>query len=1019
MNLPRFQATWLLLFLASLAPLDADDFPTPRNTQDETERFLSPAEALAALQVPAGFRVTLFAHEPEVRNPIDVCTDARGRLWVAENYTYAERELNYDLTLNDRILILEDTDGDGRHDRRKVFWDRGKKLTSVAVGFGGVWATCAPHLLFIPDRDGDDLPDGEPVIVLEGFDSDSIRHNIVNGLNWGPDGWLYGRHGIQATSRVGVPGSADAERIPLNCCVWRYHPVHKTFEVVAQGTTNPWGMDWDAQGECWLINTVIGHLWHVVPGAYWKRMYGSHFNPHLYELIDQTADHIHWAEGENWSHVRQHGISATTDAAGGGHAHCGLVCCDAAWPPEFRGSLLTGNLHGRRLNRDVLERDGCGYVAHHAPDFLRSGDPYFRVVELEHARHGGMYIVDWSDIGECHENDGVHRTSGRIYRLTWDAVRPDVPSDVAAAAAAPDLARLTSPQLVALQRHPAEWTARTARRVLQERTAAGEALEEAAAALEAMIESDESPILTLRALWCLNGMERLTRQRLLGLIARHPDEHVRAWSVRLLIAHPEHPSRAEEDAALLATLAARETSGLVRLYLASLLSRLELRHRLSVARELARREEDVNDRQQPLLLWYGVEPVVPTDPAGALLLARETPMWKLARFIARRLTQDLPSRPGGVAQLVQLVGELDEAQQDRRRELLAGMVEALRGWRRAQPPEGWGAVSAKLMHSSDEETVRLARELSVVFGDGRAVEELRKIAADGRADMELRRAALRSLVEARAEGLEPLLRELVGNRDYAIEAIRGLAALGGPDAARLIADRYNGLRLEAKEEAVTALVSRPDFSPVLLDAVAAGKIPPRDVPPFQLRQMLSYGNDAWAGRIRKLWPELEQLAESKQQRIRELTALLTPETLAAADLPRGRSLFNQACAKCHKLFGEGGATAPELTGAQRTNLAYLLENIVDPSATISKNFQMSVVLLDDGRVLNGIVLEQTDRTITLQTPTEGVVLDRGAIVEVRETNLSLMPEGQLDRLTPEEIRDLIGYLMSPTQVALP
>ncbi len=1018
-HFPPLPTTLLLCCLVATGPAAGDEFPRPSNTQAETEKFLAPEAALAAIRVPEGFRVSLFAHEPDVRNPIDLCTDTRGRVWVAENYTYAERELNYDLTLNDRILILDDLDGDGRHDSRKVFWDRGKKLTSIAVGFGGVWATCAPHLLFIPDRDGDDVPDGEPEIMLEGFDSDSIRHNIVNGLKWGPDGWLYGRHGIQATSRVGVPGSADAERVSLNCCVWRYHPVRKVFEVVAQGTTNPWGMDWDEQGECWLINTVIGHLWHVVPGAYWKRMYGSHFNPHLYELIDQTADHIHWAEGENWSHVRQHGISATTDAAGGGHAHCGVVCCDATWPPEYRGSLLTGNLHGRRLNRDVLERAGCGYVARHAPDFLTSSDPYFRIVELEHARDGGMYLADWSDIGECHENDGVHRTSGRIYKLTW-ASRPSVPvPEGVFPPAGSNLAVLPADQLVALQRHPAEWYARTARRVLQERAGAGDKLEEAAAALEALIDADESPVRTLRALWCLHGMERLSRPRLLRLIDRHPDEHVRAWSVRLLLAQPDHAGRSEEDAALLARVAARETSGLVRLYLAALLSRLEPRHRLAVARELARHGEDADDRQQLLLIWYGIEPVVPTDPAGALQIARETPMGKLARFVARRLTHELPSRPGGVEQLVEMIGGLETAPHDRRRELLSGMVEALRGWRRASPPAAWAAVAARLMQSPDEETVRLVRELSVVFGDGRAVEELRTLAADGRADMELRRAAVRSLVEARAEGLEPLLRELLGNRDYASEAIRGLAVVGGPEAARVITDRYSGFRLEAKEEAITALVSRPDFSPLLLDAVAAGKIPSRDVPPFQLRQMLTYGDDALSSRVRRLWPELEQLAESKQQRIRELTAQLTPETLAAADLPRGRLLFNQACAKCHKLFGEGGTTAPELTGAQRANLAYLLENIVDPSATISRNFQMSVVLLDDGRVLNGIVLEQTERTITLQTPTEAVVLDRASIAHLRETNLSLMPEGQLDRLTREEIRDLIGYLMSPTQVALP
>lgn len=218
------------------------------------------------MTVPPGFHVSLFASEPLLRQPIGMTTDSRGRLWVAENNTYSDAKINFDLSQHDRILILEDTDHDGRADRQTVFWDQGQKLTSVEIGFGGVWALCPPRLLFIPDRNGDDVPDGKPQVVLDGFDDGVVRHNIANGLRWGPDGWLYGRHGIQATSYVGVPGTLPSQRTPINCCVWRYHPTRRIFEVVCRGTTNPWGMDWNAQGELFFINTVIGHLWHAVPG---------------------------------------------------------------------------------------------------------------------------------------------------------------------------------------------------------------------------------------------------------------------------------------------------------------------------------------------------------------------------------------------------------------------------------------------------------------------------------------------------------------------------------------------------------------------------------------------------------------------------------------------------------------------------------------------------------------------------------------------------------------------------------
>jgi hypothetical protein len=183
------------------------DFPPIFNTQEIGDTpLLPPEEALATIQVPDGFQVELFAAEPDVQQPIAMATDGRGRLWVAENYTYAESGVNFDSRLRDRIVILEDSTGDGKADRRTVFWDQAEKLTSIEIGFGGVWALCAPHLLFIPDADGDDQPDGEPIVVLDGWDENAVRHNIVNGLRWGPDGWLYGRHGILATSRVAAPG---------------------------------------------------------------------------------------------------------------------------------------------------------------------------------------------------------------------------------------------------------------------------------------------------------------------------------------------------------------------------------------------------------------------------------------------------------------------------------------------------------------------------------------------------------------------------------------------------------------------------------------------------------------------------------------------------------------------------------------------------------------------------------------------------------------------------------------------
>jgi len=263
----------------------SEDFPDIRDTQKPGEHPPTPDEMLGLLRLPDGFSATLFAAEPDVRQPISFDFDDRGRMWVAENYTYSSHAKISD-DMHDRILILHDMDGDGRHDKRTVFWDQGRMLTSVVWGFGGAWILNDGALAFVPDRDGDDVPDSEPVAMVDGW-TKGAGHNFVNGLMWGPDGWLYGRHGITDTSYPGTVDTPRDQRAPMNCGIWRFHPTHRVFEVVCHGTTNPWGLDYNASGDLFMTNNVIGHLWHVIPGAHYERMFGADFNPRLYQLMKQ------------------------------------------------------------------------------------------------------------------------------------------------------------------------------------------------------------------------------------------------------------------------------------------------------------------------------------------------------------------------------------------------------------------------------------------------------------------------------------------------------------------------------------------------------------------------------------------------------------------------------------------------------------------------------------------------------------------------------------------------------------
>lgn len=973
----------------------------------EDAKPTGPAEAAARMKGPEGFRVQLFASEPEVRQPIGMTTDARGRLWVVENHTYDDAKVNFDLTKHDRILILEDADHDGRAEKRTVFWDQAQKATSVELGFGGVWVLAAPRLLFLPDRNGDDVPDGEPSVVLDGWEADAIRHNIVNGLRWGPDGWLYGRHGIQATSFVGPPGAPPDQRVALNCSIWRYHPTRQVFEVVCRGGTNSWGHDWDEHGELFFINTVIGHLWHGVPGAHFERMYGEDFNPNLYRLIPQTADHFHWDTAEKWSDIRQTGVTATTDQAGGGHAHSGLMIYQGDnWPDSARGKLYTINLHGMRVNSDVLVRRGAGYVGTHGADLLKTDDPWYRAIDLISGNDGGVFIADWSDVGECHENDGVDRRSGRIYKVTHgEARRPD----------RADVARLDDDALVKLQTHRNDWYSRQARHELQQRFAAGKPMAAVHKAARELLETRSENVVKLRALWTLYVTGGTQSSELIGLLD-HSDEHVRTWAVRLLV---DSGAPSAEVVAAFAAKAKTERSGLVLLYLASALQRLPNAQRWELAQALVNQEEFASDRVLPLMIWYGIEAAVPEAPERALKLAGARPSELLPRFIARRLTQDLAKQAGPVGELVNLLGAADTPSATRSA-LLTGMADALRGWRKAPVPPNWERVFPALSRSSNEPVRRVARELAVVFGSGRAQDALKALLANNGEETESRRRALQVLAEARAEGLRPLILKLLGDRDLGADAVRALAVSNDADAARVLAARFGGMSKGARVEAVVTLASRPASALVLLDAVEKRQIPREDVPAFQLRQMQGLGDPAIPERIGKLWPELHALSESTKTRIATLKAQLTPEALKAADPGNGRRLYARTCASCHVLFGEGGKIGPDITGSQRANLDYLLENLIDPSATVAADYRMSTVVLNDGRILNGIVgAGASEATMSVQTPTERLIVSRADVEESRTTALSLMPEGQLDVLTRDQVRDLIAYLMSPVQTPLP
>lgn len=978
--------SWVALFPLLAC---AEDTPAPVPVQ----------EAAARMTVPEGFKVTLFAGEPDVVQPMAITFDDRGRAWVVECVSYP-KWLPVGSKGTDRVIILDDQNGDGKFDKKTVFMKDGLNYSGVEYGFGGIWVTAIPYLLFIPDANQDDIPDGPPQIVLDGWDTQA-KHNVINGLVWGPDGWLYGCNGILSNSKVGAPGTPDDQRTAINCGIWRYHPIKKKFEAFAHGTTNPWGLAFDERGEAFLTNCVIEHVFHVVPGARFKRMFGTDFNPYTFELMQTCADHIHWAGG-TWEGSRtgvKHG------EAGGGHAHSGaLIYLGDNFPQEYRGSLLTANIHGNRLNRDTFERKGSGYVAEHAPDFLMAHDPWFRGIAVRAGADGGVYATDWSDTGECHNyvDETTHRENGRIYKVVYGQPKPFIG----------DLAKLSDTELVKLLTHPNRWFGDHARRLLQERNAKQRLPAAVGDQIIGMLRGKDHQLDNLQLWWAAHVIGRLDEKALsVTLATAETQETVGPWLIRFALGLDKPSPLLLKGISEL--LAKNQIPASVRLAGASGLQRLPLAQRWPLAMALVK-HNDAQDSNLPLMLWYGIEPLIGSADPLVVNLVRQMQTPLLRQFSARRIAVEPKPNWELLAQLFEVVSD-DAARID----LLKGLHQGLDGRRGLKLPAEWKGISQSLASSKSPEVTELLLRIAVILGDPNAVIQLHKLAGDPKQQASVRNSSLSALIQVKAAGTDELA--LLSLNDPAVRgtAIRGLAAFDRPETPTELLGHFASFTPEEKQEAVTTLCSRADYATKLVEAVEEKKLDSQTLTEFDVRQLLRFPDPKLKARVNKAFGSKQPTSEERAKLIAETKTMILAGDAQKADASRGRAVFQKNCATCHTLFGEGKQIGPELTGSQRTELDYILSNVLDPNALVGYDYKITQIVTFDGRSIGGIVKAEDQNTVTIDTANERIVVPKPDI-EVREkTNVSMMPEGLLSRLQPQEIRDLVKYLASPKQVPMP
>ncbi len=975
----------LLALLACCSLASAADKPIPT------------ADAAAKMKLPPDFKVTLFAGEPDVVQPIAFTFDDRGRMWVVECLMYPKWSQD-GKGGKDRVVILEDTDGDGKHDKKTVVLDDGVNLSGIELGFGGIYLCSSPNLIFIPIKD--DKP-GKPEILLDGWNIKEAKHNVFNGLVWGPDGWLYGCNGIQTKSKVGKPGTPDKDRVLFDCGVWRFHPTRKVFEVVATGTTNPWGLDFDEHGEMFITNCVIDHLFHVVPGGRYTRMYGQDYNPHTYGYMGSAVDYKHWGGG-HWTESRADkktgALVKEHDDAGGGHAHAGAaIYLGDNFPKEYRNTLFTANIHGNRLNNDGLERTKTGMKGVRRPDFLFANDPWFRGICVKQGPAGELFVSDWCDTGECHNYDVADTTNGRIYRVAYGDLKPWTQ----------DVNEMTTKALAEGVFSTNEWFARRCRLKLQERAAAG-------VYAKPTTRQQLSPITSNQRNF--KDADKMTRaNRVMFSMGMADTDDYRnmcgasgdtfLWGVRMATAEGQVDNLVRKSI----SSRCKGAKPLDRSAIASAMLTLPADARLDIAAELFANESDNEFDNLTWQYWYAIQPAVLERPAETLKLVNAIKIEKVRANIVR-LYLTLPNADIQ-KQLDEVMTTLAAARDAKtKRDVLRGIRDVLNDRRGVKPPKGWEAEYKQLVTSDLSETRQLADDIGVMMDDPVAIAALRIRAMT--TGIYERDRAISLLAGRKTAGFDADLRKLLSDSTVRAAAIRGLANYADEKTPAVLLELYPKLTGDEKADAVQTLSSRASYASALLDAVEKGTVPKGDITAFTARQIAGLKDKAVADKLTKVWGEVKTGTANAKAKIAEYKNKLTADAVAKGDATNGKVLFAKTCGTCHKMFGEGQAVGPELTGSQRGNLDYVLENVVDPNAVVPFDYKMTQFYMKDGRQLSGLVKGETPQTVTVRTVNEEVVLSKKDIDERKPTNNSVMPEGLFDALKPDELRDLMKYLTS-------
>ncbi len=978
---------------------------------------LSPEEALKKFEVPPGFRVELVAAEPDIVNPVAMTFDERGRIWITESIEYPRRSAGPG---KDRVKVLESTKGDGKFDKATTVIEGLNIPSGIAIGHGGVWVCNSPDILFYPFSDFANAKLGKPQIVVTGFGR-TDTHELPNSLTWGPDGWLYGLNGVFNHSHVKHKG----KDYKFTCALFRIHPKTKDFELFCEGTSNPWGLAFNDNGDAFVSACVIDHLWHLTETGYYHRQ-GGPYPPFT------------WKIGSIVKHKHQKA------------AYCGLCWFDSdAYPPEYREKMYMGNIHGGAINVDQLERDGATYFARPAllpsplvlkgrgaggegpklpgtsspsplpplprstggegsraigvgegSNFLVANDAWFMPVAQKVGPDGCLYILDWYDRYHCYQDanrdpQGIDRLKGRLYRVVYKDYKPAGKFD------------LNNDDNVELGKRLDDaniYYRELAQRILTERGGGG-----------AFTDTKLSRRARLHSLWSNIGAGKLGNlgTNTLGQVLSDPDPTIRAWAMRAV------GNQRQLGHIIQGYGSDRSPEGMLQLAIAA--PKIKGVDAMAVLLDVLTRCGD--DKLIPHIVWQNLHPLLEKNGERFLTLAAKADLAKspgLARMLPRAIDRILGNASGDPAAIIKFIdklatGDKTEATQAlclaalaskiQNNEIAAKNLDALR--KQLKPT----LVRAKnsLNYELEIEAVALSAILRDPLGlDDAAV--LYRVDKDESAKLRLLNARI---VGGDKSIFDDMMR-LFAYKSKTSVAFRGqvLAALNkleDPQLSEPVLKGYPLMEAELQPKAIELLTQRPTWAKALFKEIAANKISKDAVNVNQARRLLATKDAELTKLIEKHWGiPRDTRNPAREKMVAEMKTLFTR---TKGDPIEGKNVFKRVCAQCHRIYGGGPDVGPDLTSNGRSDFDQLLSNIFDPSLVIGSGYQAVTVVTKKGLTISGLVVEDNAQRVVLKV--QGGELKTFARADVEDqftSKLSMMPEDLEKQLRPQEIVDLIEYL---------